>query len=330
MQSEQPGALNEANLPALDALAGQLAIAIQTAALFTEAEQARSEVEAQINRLTEKSWQDFLDAIDRGESMGFAYDQSNILRLDSKSLSTTPAKGFNVPISVTGTKIGEIQLGQEPNRTWTASETELIEGAAMQLAQQIENLRLLAQAEKYRAEAEQAVRRLTREGWDTFLQTDGKADAGFVYDLNQVSPLEEGVNDNPTPGKVQPLTVRDEIIGELSINDSSESQQDANELISAVSTQLSAHIENLRLSISNMNLLKLTEERAKRELTLRQVTIALRASTNPATIMRTAVSEVGSILGRKTIVRLLNPERAHQTEAVVKSENEADTPAKES
>ncbi len=328
MQSEQPGALNEANLPALDALARQLAIAIQNAALFTEAEQARSEVEAQIHHLTETSWQDFLDAIDRGESMGFAFDQSNILRLDSKSLSTTPAEGFNVPISVTGTKIGEIQLGQELNRTWTASETELIEGAATQLAQQIENLRLLAQAEKYRAEAEQAVRRLTREGWNDYLKVGSQETTGFVYDLNEVSPLNESVDDNQTIHR--PLNIREEIIGELSINDSNHSKEDANELISAVATQLSGHIENLRLSMSNMNLLKSTEERAKRELTLRQVTIALRASTNPATIMRTAVSEVGNILGRKTIVRLLNPERAHQTEAVVKSENEADTPAKES
>jgi GAF domain-containing protein len=330
MQSEQPGALNEANLPALDALAGQLAIAIQNAALFTEAEQARSEVETQIHHLTETSWQDFLDAIDRGESMGFAFDQSNILRLDSKGLSTTPAEGFNVPISVTGTKIGEIQLGQEPNRTWTASETDLIEGAATQLAQQIENLRLLAQAEKYRAEAEQAVRRLTREGWDDYLKADSPETTGFVYDLNEVSPMNESVGDNQTPVIHRPLNVREEIIGELSINDSNHSKEDADELISAVATQLSAHIENLRLSISNMNLLKSTEERAKREHTLRQITDALRASTNPATIMRTAVREVGSILGRKTIVRLSNPERAHQAEAIVKNENEADTPAKES
>ena len=163
-----------------------------------------------------------------------------------------------MPISVTGTKIGAIQFGQEPNRIWTNSESELIEGAATQLAQHIENLRLLAQAEKYRAEAEQAVRRLTREGWDTYLQPGSQETAGFKYDLNEVSPLNVGENDNQTPVKHQALKVRDEVIGELSIQDSNNSQEDTNELMSAVAAQLSSHIENLRLSLINMSLLKST------------------------------------------------------------------------
>jgi len=330
MQSDRPGTLSETNLPAFEALAGQLAIAIQNAALFSQAEQARSDVEAQVHRLTEQGWQDFLDAIEHGERMGFAFDQSSIVRLEGESITTAASEGYSVPISVTGTKIGAIQFGQEPNRIWTNSESELIEGTATQLAQHIENLRLLAQAEKYRAEAEQAVRRLTREGWDTYLQPGSQETAGFKYDLNEVSPLNVGENDNQTPVKHQALKVRDEVIGELSIQDSNNSQEDANELMSAVAAQLSSHIENLRLSLINMSLLKSTEERAQREQTLRQITVALRGSTNPATIMRTAVRELGSILGRKTIVQLSNPERPNQAESAISSENEPDSSANQS
>jgi K+-sensing histidine kinase KdpD len=126
------------------------------------------------------------------------------------------------------------------------------------------------------------------------------------------------------------LKVGDEIIGEFSINDSDNPQEEANDLISAVATQLGAHIENLRLSISNMRLLKSTEERAEREQTLRQITNALRSSTNPATILRTAVRELGSVLGRKTIVRLVSPEKANQAESAVSHENETDSPANRS
>ena len=53
MQSDEPDTLSEVYLPAFETLAGQLAITIQNAALFSEVEQARSEVEAQVHRLTE-------------------------------------------------------------------------------------------------------------------------------------------------------------------------------------------------------------------------------------------------------------------------------------
>ena len=314
MQSENQGTLSESNLPAFEALAGQLAIAIQNAALFAETEQARSEVEEQVHHLTQRGWQGFLDAIERGEMLGFAYEQSNIVSLEGESLTTVSEGGYNTPISFSGTKIGEIQLEQGPDHKLTVNETELVEGAAAQLAQHIENLRLLAQAEKYRGEAEDAVRRLTREGWDTYLQEHTEENFGFEYDLNEVRPLDEG-GEGHSSELIQPLAIRDEIVGELSASTGNNPQENANELISAVATQLSAHLENLRLSISNMSLLKSTEKRAQREQTLREITNALRSSTNPATIMRTAVEELGNVLGRKAIVQLITPEQAAKKES---------------
>jgi hypothetical protein len=321
--------LSGTNLPAFEALAGQLAIAIQNAALFSETEQARIEVESQVHRLTEHGWQDFLDAIEHGEKLGFAYDQSNVVRLEGEDILMASTEGFNTPISVTGTKIGEFQFANEPDRIWSAGDTELIDSTATQLAQHIENLRLLAQAEKYRNEAENAVRRLTREGWDTYIQAHTEETLGFTYDLNEVHPLDEGGNVQPL-NMVQPLKVQDEVVGELSVNTPDGAQNDANELISAVAAQLSAHIENLRLSISNMSLLKSTEQRAQREQTLRQITNALRSSTDPTTIMRTAVRELGSLLGRKTVVQLSNPVQASQAGSAVIDPNRPDSSADQS
>jgi methyl-accepting chemotaxis protein len=260
MQSVTPGALNQGNLPAFEALAGQVAIAIQNAALLAEVEQARSDVEGQMHRLTEQSWGDFLDAIERGQKIGFSFDQTNSLSMDAEAISRAPAEGtFSTPITVTGTKIGAIELAHEPDRTWTADETELIQLTANQLGQHVENLRLLAQAEKYRAEAEDAVRRLTREGWDTYLQTHGEEMAGFAFDLNEVHPLNEKDNGNHHSAMVRSLTVQDEIVGELSVNTGKESPEEANELISAVAAQLSAHIENLRLTEQTQSALNESE-----------------------------------------------------------------------
>ena len=331
MQSDQPNALNETNLPAFEALAGQLAVAIQNAFLFAQAEQvrvqaeqARAEVEAQIRSSSEQGWREFLNAIDRGERIGFAFDQTNLIPLKADAFSMTPAEAFSMPITVTGAKIGTIQFVDQSDDSMSTKNTEIVQAIAAQLGQHIDNLRLLAQAESYRAEAEDAILRLTREGWDAYLQAHGKEATGFVYDLNEVSPLNEQENARYDSEVNQPLTVREEIIGEFSIDTADGSREAVSEIVSAVAAQLSVHIENLRLSLNNMSLLKSTEERARREQALRQITSAVRGSTDPTTIMRTAVRELGNILGRKTAIRITT---AEQEQAAANQGNISDLPA---
>ena len=248
MQAEQPDALNESNLAPFETLAGQISIAIQNANLFAEAEEARSEVQAQVRRLTERGWREFLDAIERGQKVGFAFDQQDVVPLQANDLSeSTLENALNVPITVTNEQIGVIQLGDELNRVWTGRETEIVQAAARQLAQHIENLRLLAQADRYRNEAEQSTRRLTHEGWDVYLQSRGEQASGYVFDLNQVQPLAN--RSNGISGEIlkYPLVVRDEAVGELTV-DSAAHSDGAAEIIAAVAQQLSGHIENLRLN----------------------------------------------------------------------------------
>jgi GAF domain-containing protein len=312
MQDDTPGTLNVDNLLAFEALAGQLTIAIQNATLFSEIEQARAEIEARVRSASEQGWQEFLDGIERGQKIGFGFKDSEIVRLQPDLLAAND-RDFQVPITVTGAKIGEINIPGQPDHAWTDHELELIKVTGAQLAQHIENLRLLAQAERYRAEAEQAVQRLTREGWNTFLQTHNELESGYLFDLTEVKALAEKSNGHFHEAVKQPMVVGDQVIGELAV-DTPEQSDEAAEVIAAVAEQLSGHIENLRLS-------ELNERHAQREQTLRQITSALRTSNNPATIMRTAVRELGSIMGRRTIVQLASPTQADQAESAVSHEN---------
>ena len=498
MQSDQPGAFNETQLPAFNGLAAQLAIAIQNASLLAEVQQAHSEMQSQVRRLTGQGWQEFLDAIEHGQRVGFAFDQQTVVPLKANALSEPARENtLDVPITVTGEQIGFIQLGDEPNRAWTSKETEIVQATARQLAQHIENLRLLAQADRYRNEAEQAARRLTHENWDAYLQSRGEQASGYVFDLNQVQPLAERSNGNSGGALKYPLVVNDEAIGELTV-DSVTQSDGAAEIVAAVVRQLSEHIENLRLNqqtenalsetetlykasaefntastydqildvlrrytllghdtmnvsvnlfdrpwnsseeptwittlarwtavspratsdqyrlsdfplarqllqsdaptlietvvgdprmddnarrlyagqfgakstifvplvvggqwlgylnamyqqatsfpeaevrelmvlsgqaavtINNIHLLMMTQERVKREQSLREITAAVRSSTNPVTIMRTAVRELGNMLGRKTVVQLSAPEQPRQTEFTANDRNEPIPPA---
>jgi len=246
MQSEKPEAFSEANLPAFQVLAGQLAIAVQNSSLFSQAEETRLELEEQARRLTSSGWQEFLNAVERSESIGYVFNQDEVLPL----VETQKPEFKNtlvLPIEITGASVGEIQLADEADRQWTTSETDLVRATVSHVGQHIENLRLLAQAERYRSEAEQVSRRLTSEGWKEYLNTRKELADGYVYSQNKVQPWNGNRHNGSAPALSYPLVVRDEPIGELMLETNGGDDNHETELVTAVVEQLSDHIENLRL-----------------------------------------------------------------------------------
>jgi len=282
MQSDLPGALNQDNLPAFQTLAGQLSVAIQNATLFTESEEARKQVEANVGKVKEAGWQEFLNGVDRSERIGYVFDQRGVLPLIEAQTSEQD-NALIVPIEVTGAKVGEIRLTDEPNRKWTESEKQLVEAATVRAAQHIENLRLLAQAEQYRAEAEQVSKRLTREGWESYLQTRGQLAEGYAYDLNNVQKVTTSNNGHKSSDLAHPLTVRDEIIGQFTIDANDALSQEMNEIVLAVATQLGDQIERLRLSEQN-------EKRAYELATVATVSTTASTVLNPDELLQAVVN----------------------------------------
>jgi signal transduction histidine kinase/HAMP domain-containing protein len=245
MQSEKPERFSEANQAAFQVLAGQLAIAIQNAALFNQAEEAQLAVEEQARRLTRSGWQEFMNAIERSETIEYVFSQNEVLPLrDTQNLQYENT--LTIPIMIAGANVGEIQLADETDRKWTTTETQVARAAMSYVGQHIENLRLLAQAERFREEAEQVSRRLTSEGWKEYLRTHTELTEGYVYSQNKVHPL-SGNEQNGSSALAYPLLIRDEPIGELVLNTEDHLKTNTRELVSAVVEQLSDHIENLRL-----------------------------------------------------------------------------------
>jgi len=246
MQSREPGILNEEILPAFEALAGQLAIAIQNANLLAETEQARAEVESQARRLVRKNWDDYLDAINVPEQTGFVFEGSKVMPLSDATDLHPAAEGNSIQtsISITGQSLGSLIVEMDAQEL-TPQTTELVNIIARQVAQQIENLRLLESAERYRAEAEQAARRITLEGWQEYIKSRTTSSLGYLYDLNEVRPSRNGDETNDSAFTL-PLKARDETIGKLSVNGLSPDDKDSLELVNAVAERLGAHIDSLR------------------------------------------------------------------------------------
>jgi GAF domain-containing protein/HAMP domain-containing protein len=246
MQSSQPGTLNEEVLLAFEALAGQLAIAIQNARLLAEAEQALDEVETQARRQIRAGWGEHLDAIHKPEHLGFVFDKNRVVPLGEADEAPDESRAVSAPISITGEMLGSLVVElEEGNRN---EQTDVIVNTvARQVAQQIENLRLLESAERYRFEAEQAVRRQTREGWQEYIKSKTDANLSYLYDLNEVRPHRNGHETDKSAFSL-PLKVRDETLGRLTVDGLTPDDTESLELANAVAERLGAHIESLRLS----------------------------------------------------------------------------------
>ncbi len=250
LQSAEPGGLTAENLPAFEAMAGQLAVAIENAKLLSDAAEARAEVESFTRRITRDGWNAYLDAVAHPRFMGFYYDSNTVTPLDAP-LSQEAGEGniAQVSIDIVGETVGTIQILADDDRIWTADDLDLIQDVATQVGQQVEMLRSLDEAAKYRQEAERALRHVTHEAWLTYEQSPDLAD-GFTYNQLEVTPVTAVSSPIDSPEMIyHNLSIHGESVGELAIAKSDQMDEAfADELITAVAAQLVSHMESLRLT----------------------------------------------------------------------------------
>jgi GAF domain-containing protein len=129
------------------------------------------------------------------------------------------------------------------------------------VSQQIESLRLLDSAERYRAEAEQASHRLTREGWIDYKELNAGVGMSYIYDLKEVRPFNQA-RDQQAEGSALslPVKVRDETVGKLVVQGLGSDDNEALDLVNAVAERLGAHIESLRQFDQTQSALAQTEK----------------------------------------------------------------------
>lgn len=273
LQSSEPEALNQDVLTGFEALAGQLAIAIQNAEFLEETQQARQEVESQASRLSRANWEEYLDAVHKPESIGYIFEKDQISALEATSEPALTNEGQNVltaPIAVTGEPLGNLVVEME-SETPIAHADILIANVARQVAQQIENLRLLETAERSRVEAENASRRITREGWKEYMDTQGSESLGYTYNLTEVQPLNSPTGQSISEDGIRlPIKIRDESIGKIFVQGLAKDDEQTIELVNAVAERLGAHIESLRQQDQTQSALEQTEKLSAAGLRLSQ------------------------------------------------------------
>ena len=227
-----------------DAVAQQASLQIQNLRLLAATERARAEAETATRQFMHEGWASFMDGIHQNERVGYAYDQNSV---KSYAEELPVNSGFHEPMAVMDEQVGALYIKTDPSHPLTDDNKELMAAVARQVAQQVENIRLLADASRARAEAEEATRRLARDSWASYTADNDETALGFIYDSNQVTPF----GNSPLPEQVncvRPLIVRGETIGQLVVAGRKDISPEAADLASSIAAQVSIHLETLRLT----------------------------------------------------------------------------------
>jgi signal transduction histidine kinase len=236
----------------VNSVAQQVSQQIESLRLLAETERARAEAEAASRRFMHEGWKSYLDAIHQNERIGFAYDQSAVMPFIKEPELNG---GIRETVSVMDEQVGSIYLTPDPEHPLADDDQELLAAVAGQVAQQVENIRLLADAARARAESEETVKRVTRETWKSFTDQKESGSLSYAYDTNSVMPFDQPLPEEPA--LTLPLQVRGETIGQLAVTGDTAIDPDAAALAADIAAQASAHLENLRL---NEELQKRAEE----------------------------------------------------------------------
>lgn len=214
--STHEAAFSEDDIAVLQTMADQVAVAIENAQLFSKTEAALKEVQIAQRRYLTQAWREFLAAtpVTRVD-----YIQPGMELGDGEP--STAQTALTVPLMLRGQVIGTMALHETRHQQpWTAEETALAETIAEQVAQTVENLRLLDETQRHavreRAIGEIADRMQRATDMETLVRITAE-------ELNQALggsrayvhlSIDTGSKDGPTTANVQlpipPQIVNDE------------------------------------------------------------------------------------------------------------------------
>jgi len=170
VQSVEAGAFSDEDIAVLQTLADQIAVAIDNAYLFTEAQARLEKVQAAHRSYLRVSWDEFLPTRKTTDyecvQPGVALPNEAVLPkvrqvMEQQRTVVLPGSGDGeeepapaqsalvTPITLRGQIIGALGLQEtEGARQWTTDEIALVEAVADQMALAIENARLFAEAQR--------------------------------------------------------------------------------------------------------------------------------------------------------------------------------------
>lgn len=276
-QSDKTEAFDARDQLTLTLIADQMAGAVENLRSFAETRRALDEVWRLQRRYVQEAWERFAPQL---EAAGYRYSGGGVIPLGHRPLPEVseilnvgrtiaePGRGLIAPISLRGQVIGALGL-QDPDegREWTNEDINLVESVARQMSVVIDNARLVEETQQSLSEITDLNKRYMRQAWEEFLPTRKANDFVFaqpgvpredplpeelesVLTRNEPLALRRGENGNGESTLLAPITLREQIVGALGLQELGDERDwtdDELELVDAVAAQMSWAIENARL-----------------------------------------------------------------------------------
>ncbi len=183
-----------------------------------------------------------------------------------------------LPLIVGERAIGALTIQSDRPAAFDEDDITIMQNIADTLAIALENARLFAEQEATLEEIRALQGQYVMEAWSRRLPTAEATE----YTVGTTPPVEATVLDVP-------LTLRDQIIGQITLEGESEWSPEERSLIETVAAQAALALENARL-------LEESQQMALHERLTAEITRKVWASQNIETILQTAVRELGRAL----------------------------------
>jgi signal transduction histidine kinase len=169
VQSDVADALDEEDQLALEGLSGQVAIAIESTRLREEMAERLNELDQLQRIMSREGWQAYRAQRER-DKRGYRFDQSTIVPVD---LATPESENgpigsgedalpreqsaeriYTASMTVRGETIGTLGIADDPDHPLPAEDRQLLESISVQVAEALEQARLLEQTQQHAVQME--------------------------------------------------------------------------------------------------------------------------------------------------------------------------------
>jgi GAF domain-containing protein/HAMP domain-containing protein len=212
------------------------------------------------------------------------------VRFDNPLLPDTHSE-IALPLIVGGRVLGALDAQSTEENAFDAENTETLQGMANQVAIALENARLFRETQEALREIRTSQQVQLSQAWSEVLDAEGNL---------EVSVGEKGLSENGEVDALSvPLALRDQIIGEISLEGDADWTEDDQSWVEAVATQAALAIENARL-------LEESQQVALQERLVAEITGKIWSSTTIESILQTAITELGRTLSANEAIITLN------------------------
>lgn len=201
------------------------------------------------------------------------------IRFDNPLLPDTRSE-IALPLIVGNHVIGALDVQSKAEAAFKSSDIDVLQNMANQVAIAIENARLFQSSQILLDEMKSTNQKYLLSSWSEITRTEGKIE---YQTKSPISPEEKLFSAEV------PLSVRDQILGDLIIQGDEEWSAEQKRLLEAVATQAAFALENARL-------LNESQQTALRERIASGITERIWSSQSIDGILQTAVRELGRAL----------------------------------